>query len=80
MISPTRRVSINMSALLHLAGLFVHRALARWRRVKGVTSTRLPASGHCHVHVAILHSDKRDRKDPCSAASRNASFPSEEML
>jgi hypothetical protein len=43
---------VRLFTILRLAGPFGLPVLARRRRVKGVTSTRLSAFGRCHVHVA----------------------------
>ena len=43
---------VKLFSILRLAGLFEHPALARHRRVRGVTPTRLSASGRCRIHVA----------------------------
>ena len=43
---------VKLFSILRLVGLFEHPALARRRRVRGVTPTRLSASGRCHILVA----------------------------
>ena len=43
---------VKLFSILRLVGLFEHPALARRLRVRGVTPTRLSASGRCHILVA----------------------------
>jgi hypothetical protein len=43
---------VKLFSILRRAGPFEHPALARQRRVRGATPTRLSASGRCHIHVA----------------------------
>jgi hypothetical protein len=46
---------VKLFSILRQAGLFEHPALARHRRVRGATLTRLPAFGRCHIRVASGH-------------------------
>jgi hypothetical protein len=69
----------SSTTLLRLAGLFRRRALARPRRLRGATPSRLPDSVRSHIPVTIhLGRASHDRYDAQRLAAHNlaSSWPS----